>query len=173
MRARSRAGLRSALKDKLSRLRSEPSSEVKFSQGTGRFSAPVLITGGAGFIGSNFAERLLSEGQPVLIYDNLSRRGSESNLEWLSRKHGPLLQVILGDVRSYERLQTAVHRAAAVFHFAAQVAVTDSLTDPRLDFDVNVRGTVNVLEAIRATRHRPPLIFTSTNKVYGSLNNLA
>jgi CDP-paratose 2-epimerase len=138
-----------------------------------RLAAPVLITGGAGFIGSNLADKLLSAGQPVIVYDNLSRSGSEINLARLTRKHGSLLQVVEGDIRNYDRLESAVCISDAVFHFAAQVAVTESLTDPRLDFDVNVRGTINVLEAIRATRHRPPLFFTSTNKVYGSLGELS
>ncbi len=131
----------------------------------------ILITGGAGFIGTNLADELLSAGLPVIVYDNLSRSGSEINLEWLSRKHHELLRVELADVRNSDRLHAVIRDADAVFHFAAQVAVTDSLTNPRHDFDVNVRGTFNVLEAIRSSLHRPPLFFTSTNKVYGSMDD--
>jgi CDP-paratose 2-epimerase len=134
---------------------------------------PVLITGGAGFIGTNLADRLMSSGHPVLVFDNLARRGSEINLEWLAGKHGSLLRVELGDVRDFAAVQSAVRQAAAVFHFAAQVAVTDSIASPRTDFDINAGGTLNVLEAIRASQHRPPLLFTSTNKVYGAMPDLA
>jgi CDP-paratose 2-epimerase len=133
---------------------------------------PVLITGGAGFIGTNLADRLMSCGCSVLVYDNLSRRGSEINLDWLVKKHGSRLQVEIADVRDFAAIRTAVRDARAVFHFAAQVAVTDSVVDPRSDFDVNAVGSFNVLEAIRVSHTRPPLIFTSTNKVYGAMPDL-
>lgn len=138
----------------------------------GQAARPVLITGGAGFIGTNLADRLLSLGRPVLIFDNLSRRGAETNVEWLARRHGGLLRVEVADVRSADRLRPAVREASAVFHFAAQVAVTDSLENPRRDFDVNVIGTVNLLEALRELQNRPAMVFTSTNKVYGSLEDV-
>src|SRR5947208_15507131 len=109
----------------------------------------VLITGGAGFIGTNVAHRYLAAGQPVIIYDNLSRPGVERNLAWLKEKHGKLVQVVVADVRDTDSLQTAVAKASKVFHFAAQVAVTSSLEDPGFDFEVNARGTLNLLEAIR------------------------
>jgi CDP-paratose 2-epimerase len=134
---------------------------------------PVLITGGAGFIGTNLADRLLSEGRPVLVYDNLSRPGADRNLAWLREKHGKGLHVEIADVRDPQSLRSAVRSAEQVFHFAAQVAVTSSLTDPRHDFDVNVGGTLNLLEAIRSMDNPPPLLFTSTNKVYGGLPDLA
>jgi CDP-paratose 2-epimerase len=133
---------------------------------------PVVITGGAGFIGTNLADHLLSGGVPVLIYDNLSRKGSELNLDWLARKHGAMLRIESGDVRDARRLASSIRESSAVFHFAAQVAVTDSISDPQSDFEVNAGGTLNVLEAIRALRTRPPLLFTSTNKVYGGLRGL-
>jgi CDP-paratose 2-epimerase len=134
---------------------------------------PPLITGGAGFIGTNLASRLLSSHQPVLLFDNLARPGVEQNLNWLRERYGSLVQFEHGDVRNRETLRKAVQRASQVFHFAAQVAVTTSLEDPIDDFEVNARGTLNVLEAIRASDHRPPLIFTSTNKVYGHLNEVS
>jgi CDP-paratose 2-epimerase len=134
---------------------------------------PVLITGGAGFIGTNLADRLLVAGQPVLVYDNLSRAGVEENLAWLRRKHGTACQVVVGDVRDPGPLRRVLERCCRVFHLAAQVAVTTSLDDPSHDFAVNAGGTLNLLEAIRASAHRPPLLFTSTNKVYGTLAQVA
>jgi CDP-paratose 2-epimerase len=130
---------------------------------------PVLITGGAGFIGTNLAERLLRGGQPVLVLDNLSRAGSEENLRWLRRTLGRRLDVMIADIRDPQAVRTAVRRSCRVFHFAAQVAVTTSLADPLHDFEVNAAGTLNLLEAIRQAPFRPPLLYTSTNKVYGTL----
>ncbi|HEV7923381.1 MAG TPA: SDR family NAD(P)-dependent oxidoreductase [Thermoanaerobaculia bacterium] len=135
--------------------------------------AYVLITGGCGFIGTNVAERLLRDGRRVLLYDNLSRAGVEQNLAELQSAFGERLDVETGDVRQARALTRAVRGAEQVFHFAAQVAVTTSLVDPRTDFEVNARGTLNVLEAIRGCTAPPPLLFTSTNKVYGALDDVA
>jgi len=135
-------------------------------------AGPVLITGGAGFIGTNLAHRFLTRKQPVLVYDNLSRPGVEENLAWLREKHGELLQIELADVRDPRKLSAAVKRASRVFHFAAQVAVTTSLVDPIEDFEINARGTLNLLEAIRGMDEPPPVVFTSTNKVYGDLEDV-
>lgn len=135
--------------------------------------APVLITGGAGFIGTNLAARLLSQGRRVILFDNLSRSGVEDNLAWLRASWPERLQVEIGDVRDAHLLRDAVAQAGQVFHLAAQVAVTSSLDDPTHDFDVNLRGTFNLLEAIRTARRPPPLVFTSTNKVYGGLEDVA
>jgi CDP-paratose 2-epimerase len=132
----------------------------------------VLITGGAGFVGTNLAARLLRERREVLILDSLARAGVEENLRWLRDTCGAALTVEIGDVRDRAAVRRAVARADAVFHFAAQVAVTTSLTDPIDDFEVNALGTLNVLEAIRARPHPPPLVFTSTNKVYGALTDI-
>jgi CDP-paratose 2-epimerase len=133
---------------------------------------PVLITGGAGFVATNVAHRVLSEGRPVLIFDNLSRAGVEQNLAWLKQTHRSLVRVQVGDVRDAEALGRAVRHASQVYHFAAQVAVTTSLADPFLDFEVNARGTLNLLEAVRACPDPPSVLFTSTNKVYGALDDL-
>lgn len=133
---------------------------------------PVLITGGAGFIGTNLADRLASTGRSVLIYDNLSRPGVSRNLEWLASRHGDLVEVVIGDVRDEAALSDAVHRAGPIFHFAAQVAVTTSISDPVHDFEVNARGTLNLLEAVRARGGPEPVVYTSTNKVYGGLDDL-
>ena len=110
----------------------------------------ILITGGAGFIGTNLANRLLSSGKSVLVYDDLSRPGVERNLAWLREEHGERLRVEIADIRNRQTLKTAVRGAERVFHFAAQVAVTTSLVDPLLEFEVNVGGTLNLLEEIRA-----------------------
>lgn len=135
-------------------------------------SKPILITGGAGFIGSNLAHRLLSAGHRVRLLDNLSRSGVERNLRWLIETHGDMVDIEVPDVRNFSTIKQAVKDASQVFHFAAQVAVTSSLADPIEDFEINARGTLNVLEAIRNTDNPPPLVFTSTNKVYGNLGDL-
>jgi len=136
-------------------------------------SGLTLITGGAGFIGSNLAHRLLVAGRRVRILDNLSRPGVEQNLQWLREQHGDQLQVVVADVRDAAAVSRAVAGCASVFHFAAQVAVTTSLDDPREDFLVNAQGTLNVLEAARAQQQPPFVLLTSTNKVYGDLADLA
>ena len=133
---------------------------------------PILITGGAGFVGSNLAHSLLSAGHRVRLLDNLSRSGVERNLRWLIETHGDLVDIEVPDVRNLSIVKQAVKDASQVFHFAAQVAVTSSLSDPIEDFEINARGTLNLLEAVRCSDNPPPLIFTSTNKVYGNLSDL-
>ncbi len=134
---------------------------------------PVLITGGAGFIGTNVADRLLDQGQSVLIFDNLARAGVERNFEWLHEKHGDRVQLEVADIRDAHLVRDAVHQASRIFHFASQVAVTTSIDAPQHDFDVNMRGTLNILETLRQMDSPPSLLFTSTNKVYGALENVA
>jgi CDP-paratose 2-epimerase len=136
----------------------------------------ALITGGAGFIGTNVADRLLRDGWSVRIFDNLSRPGVGQNLDWLCQAHRHArgrLDIIVGDVRDRAAVAKAVAGTSRVFHFAAQVAVTTSLTDPIDDFAVNAAGTLHVLEALRAVPVPPSLLFTSTNKVYGHLDGLS
>jgi CDP-paratose 2-epimerase len=135
----------------------------------GHDKRPVLITGGAGFIGTNVANRFLSHGQRVLLFDNLSRRGVDNNLQWLQDTYGDLVDIEVADVRNEKALKKAVRGASKVFHFAAQVAVTTSLTSPIEDFEINARGTLNLLEALRALQTPPVLLYTSSNKVYGDL----
>src|SRR5438067_1573223 len=132
----------------------------------------ILITGGAGFIGTNLAHRLLSAGYPVSIFDNLSRHNVEKNLAWLLRTHGQMLQVQIGDIRDRQAIQKAVARADHIFHLAAQVAVTTSIDDPLIDFNTNVAGTLNLLEEMRSRPSPPSILYTSTNKVYGALDQL-
>jgi CDP-paratose 2-epimerase len=139
--------------------------------GSGR-SKPVVITGGAGFIGTNLADRLLSDGEKVVLFDNLSRAGVERNYQWLERRHRGHVKLEVADTRDIGAVCRVLSDARAVFHFAAQVAVTTSIAEPRFDFEVNALGTLNILEALRSLHDPPPLIFTSTNKVYGSLSEV-
>jgi CDP-paratose 2-epimerase len=135
-------------------------------------SGVTLITGGAGFIGSNLAHRLLGMGRKVRILDNLSRPGVEQNLQWLRKMHGAQLEFVMGDIRDFDAVKKAVAGTAQVFHFAAQVAVTTSLENPQEDFAINAQGTLNLLEAVRARPVPPSVLMTSTNKVYGGLEDL-
>ena len=133
----------------------------------------TLITGGAGFIGSNLAGRLIAEGHAVTIYDNLSRPGCVSNLQWLRNVHGPRsFQLVEGSVTDYNRLREATEGAGRVYHLAGQVAVTTSVRHPRKDFEDNAVGTINVLEATREVASDAILLYSSTNKVYGQLNGI-
>lgn len=137
-----------------------------------RVRKTALITGGAGFVGTNLTDRLARSGHRVIVADNLSRPGVEENLRWLLDQHGDRVRAEMIDVRDRHRLAPLVHECDWVFHLAAQVAVTTSLIDPRLDFDVNARGTLNLLEVLRSRRDPPLLVFTSTNKVYGELRDV-
>jgi CDP-paratose 2-epimerase len=132
----------------------------------------VLIFGGAGFVGSNWAHHLLTKTDAtVQVFDNVSRRNVEHNLRWLQKlpESKARLRVTIADVRDMDAVKRAVATATEIYHFAAQVAVTTSLEDPRADFDVNAGGTLNILEAARLCGTRPFLLFTSTNKVYGQI----
>ncbi|WNO52861.1 SDR family NAD(P)-dependent oxidoreductase [Stakelama saccharophila] len=132
----------------------------------------ILITGGAGFIGSNLADRLAREGCRVIVFDKLARKGVEDNLRWLQQRHGQAIVPVVADLSDRDTLWDAVSQADAAFHFAAQVAVTTSMIDPREDFRVNAQGTLELLEALRAQPREIPLVFASTNKVYGDLGDI-
>ncbi len=135
----------------------------------------VLITGGAGFIGSNLAARLLlTTNSMVRILDNVSRQHVNTNIQWLQSLPGAVerLQVHIGDVRSMSAVMHAAQGCAEIYHLAAQVAVTTSVSDPLADFEINAGGTLNVLEAARCQKVLPFVLFTSTNKVYGQLKAL-
>jgi CDP-paratose 2-epimerase len=134
---------------------------------------PILVTGGAGFIGCNLADRLAAEGQHVLIYDSLVRPGVGDNLAWLKRRHPRAISAIVADIRDEPGVKEAAARASAVFHMAAQVAVTTSLLEPREDFEINVQGTLLLLDALRRRGDAVPFVFASTNKVYGDLADVA
>jgi len=139
----------------------------KFNGGSG--DRPVLVTGGCGFIGSNLAAALAGRGRNVLVLDNLSRPGARENAKWLTARHGNRVTIEVADVRQEEALRAPVSGAAAIMHLAGQVAVTTSLQEPVEDFEINVRGTLNLLETVRRHNPRAPIIFASTNKVYGEL----
>ncbi len=132
----------------------------------------TLITGGAGFIGTNLASHLLEKRRKVIIFDNLSRLGSEKNLFWLKDNFGDKFTFLKADIRNREKVNAAVKGVDVVYHLAAQVAVTKSLDDPITDFEINATGTLNLLEAVRRFRPQATVIFASTNKVYGALEGL-
>ena len=133
----------------------------------------ILITGGAGFIGCNLAVHFAARGHAVTLFDNLSRRGAADNLDWIRGQHADSVRFVRGDVRDSVLVRHAVAGCDAVFHLASQVAVTTSVADPRLDLEVNTLGTFNVLEVARASSPMPAVIFTSTNKVYGAMEDVA
>src|SRR5574341_571568 len=132
-----------------------------------------LVTGGAGFIGSNYVYRLVQRGERVTIYDNLSRAGAPRNLTWLQDTFGKnAFRLITGDVRSADQMEDAAKDADVIVHLAGQVAVTTSVTNPRDDFEPNALGTFNALEAARLSERNPIFIYASTNKVYGGMDNV-
>ncbi len=132
----------------------------------------ALITGGAGFIGSNLAQRLIEQGHQVTVYDNLSRRGAARNVDWLRASYGARWVLLKADVRDMDALRSAVADAELVYHLASQVAVTTSVQDPRHDFEANALGTFNVLEAARLSPTPPIVLYASTNKVYGGMEDV-
>ena len=133
---------------------------------------PVLVTGGAGFIGANLVQRLARDGAHVLVLDSLARPGVEANMDWLKASHPDRVSFVKADIRDFATCADAVADAESIFHFAAQVAVTTSLSSPLEDFAVNAAGTLGLLEAARVRAPRTPLVFASTNKVYGALPDL-
>lgn len=136
-------------------------------------SETILITGGAGFIGSNLANRLLAQGHRITIFDNLSRSGCERNLTWLRESYGAdAFKLVHADLTDYAALQSAAEGAQRIYHLAGQVAVTTSVKDPRADFQSNALGTFNVLEAARSVADNPVFFYASTNKVYGGMEEV-
>jgi len=129
----------------------------------------LLITGGAGFLGVNAAAYFREAGWAVTLLDNLSRPGTERNLAWVRERYGTAIEFIQADIRDRAALDRAVDGVASILHLAAQVAVTSSLRDPVLDFEVNARGTLNLLEAVRTHAPAASVLYASTNKVYGAL----
>lgn len=131
------------------------------------------VTGGAGFIGTNFCDRLIGEGHSAVILDNLSRPGADRNLAWLTEKHPDATEFIRADIATdHDNLRELAEKTDVVFHLAGQVAVTTSVSDPVHDFTVNAGGTFNLLEAIRQSDRKPGLVYASTNKVYGGLETM-
>jgi CDP-paratose 2-epimerase len=133
----------------------------------------VFITGGAGFIGCNLADTHLKRGDDVIVFDNLSRKGTDANLAWLRENHGDRLTFVRGDIRDFDALRAALPaRTGRVYHMAGQVAVTTSVVNPREDFEINALGTFNVLEAVRANAPQAITFYASTNKVYGGMEDI-
>jgi CDP-paratose 2-epimerase len=130
----------------------------------------ILITGGAGFIGWNWARRLVRAGHTVTVFDNLSRHGTTANLEWLKDQGD--FNFVRGDVRDAVAIAEAAHEQNAIYHLAGQVAVTTSVANPREDFEINALGTFNVLEAARLSITQPLVVYASTNKVYGGMEDV-
>jgi len=128
-----------------------------------------LITGGCGFLGSNIGAEIIRTGGDLTIFDNLYRFGSEKNLEWLHTLGK--FTYINGDIRNSGDIATAVNavKPDVIFHFAGQVAMTTSIQNPRLDFEINALGTFNLLEAVRRMVPHAAILYSSTNKVYGDL----
>jgi len=136
-------------------------------------SRNYFITGGAGFIGSNYVARLLERGEKVTLYDNLSRAGAPRNLEWLRETFGAdAFRLVVGDVRDASLLAASAREADVLVHLAAQVAVTTSVQKPREDFEINALGTFNALEAARLSERKPVFLYASTNKVYGGMDDV-
>jgi CDP-paratose 2-epimerase len=129
----------------------------------------LLITGGCGFLGSNLASDSMFRGDEVLIFDNLSRNGSRKNLEWLQAQGKVSFEH--GDIRNQNDINRVVNlfKPDAIFHLAGQVAMTTSITNPRMDFEINALGTLNLLEAVRAYVPYSIVVYSSSNKVYGDL----
>jgi len=136
-------------------------------------SVNYFVTGGAGFIGSNYVARLLERGEKVTVYDNLSRAGAPRNLKWLQERFGAqAFDLVIGDVRDAGQLMVSARPADVIVHLAGQVAVTTSVIKPREDFEINALGTFNVLEAARLNQRNPVFLFASTNKVYGGMDDV-
>lgn len=133
----------------------------------------ILIIGGAGFIGCNAVDYYASSGHEVTVFDNLSRTGTALNLDYLTNKF-PALRFCRGDIRNFRDLEALFRGSAydAVLHLASQVAVTTSVENPREDFEINALGTLNVLEAMRLAGSKAVLLFASTNKVYGGMEDV-
>jgi CDP-paratose 2-epimerase len=135
-------------------------------------SPTILVTGGAGFIGANLAHRLLADGCSVTILDDFSRAGTKYNLAWLQDAHGDRLSIHHGSITDPATCMQVSSQADIIYHLAGQTAVTTSVTNPRLDFEVNALGTFNMLEGARLSARNPIFLFSSTNKVYGGMEDV-
>ena len=130
----------------------------------------LLITGGCGFLGSNLAAEALRRGDELIVFDNLSRYGTTENLAWLLSQGA--FHFVHGDIRNHNDVTRLVQETQpdAIFHLAGQVAMTTSIANPRMDFEINVMGSHNLLEAVRLHAPAAVVVYSSTNKVYGDLD---
>lgn len=132
----------------------------------------ILVTGGAGFIGSHIAEFYAKQNNEVVVFDNLSRadllKKSIKNIDynWNYLKNFRNVELVKGDIRKFKEIENAAKNADVIIHAAAQTAVTVSVEDPASDFEANALGTFNVLEAARKNNVKS-VLYCSTNKVYG------
>jgi CDP-paratose 2-epimerase len=132
-----------------------------------------LVTGGAGFIGTNYVSRLIQQGKQVTVFDNLSRAGAHRNIAWLRGTYGEdAFSLVVGDLRDAALMTATARDVDTVIHLAGQVAVTTSVENPREDFEINALGTFNLLEAARFSGRNPILLYASTNKVYGGMEDV-
>ncbi len=131
----------------------------------------ILVTGGAGFIGTNLASHFAGQGHKITVLDNFIRSGTRENISWLKKMY-PGVIVVEGDIRNFSTVKEVVKKKDTIYHLAAQVAVTTSVSNPSADFEINARGTFNILEGIRQSGEKPLLIYSSTNKVYGGMENM-
>lgn len=133
----------------------------------------LLITGGCGFLGSNLAQHALNRGDELVVFDNLYRNGSLQNLHWLNEQGS--FRFVHGDIRNFNDVQRVIadFRPDAIFHLAGQVAMTTSIANPRMDFEVNAMGSHNLLEAVRLYAPETTVLYSSTNKVYGDLEQFS
>jgi CDP-paratose 2-epimerase len=135
--------------------------------------AHYLVTGGAGFIGANYVSRLIQQGKQVTVFDNLSRAGAPRNIAWLRGTYGEgAFSLVVGDLRDAALMTATARDADTIIHLAGQVAVTTSVDHPREDFEINALGTFNLLEAARLSGRNPILLYASTNKVYGGMEDV-
>jgi CDP-paratose 2-epimerase len=128
-----------------------------------------LVTGGCGFLGANISSELLRQGHELVVFDSLYRYGSYQNLEWLQSQGE--FEFVHGDIRNTNDVERTIkaHIPDVIYHLAGQVAMTTSIADPRMDFEVNVCGSFNLLNAVRLYSPESTIIYSSTNKVYGDL----
>ncbi len=133
----------------------------------------IFITGGAGFIGTHTANFYLKAENKVAIFDNFSRKGTRENIKWLEKQYGPKnIKIVEGDVRDFDKLKQSIVGHNVIIHLAGQVAVTTSVVNPREDFEINALGTFNILESVRLYSPDSILLFASTNKVYGGMEEI-
>jgi CDP-paratose 2-epimerase len=141
---------------------------VYFSREIKDMNKTICITGGAGFIGTNASLYFQKKGYTIIVFDNFSRKGSKKNATYLQQNN---IQIYEGDVTDFNAVKKIIKKADIIVHLAGQVAVTSSILNPRHDFESNLLGTFNILEAVRTGGRNQIIMYASTNKVYGNLSH--